>query len=292
VIRMRILYYPGCTVKTTAKAYEKAAIGVLGEFGIEVVEMKGWVCCGVYPGLAKDNYYHLVAPIRNLIYAQEQKKKLGIENEYLLTVCSMCFNTLKYANERYRESDEVRERVFYFIDDQPYYEARIRVVHFMEVMRDIVGIKNLRRKIMRPLKTIKAAPFYGCYLLRPEGIGIDNPENPTVMENIIRSIGADAIDYPYKNQCCGGYLVTKDPDAVWDRVYTIAKAAIEKGANIFVTTCPLCAFNLEEGQKRNKEKLGRILPVFFEPELIAYAMEKEEYLEKDRLEIISRILGK
>ena len=165
-----MLYYPGCTVKTTARAYEKAAIGVLREFGIEVIELKNWVCCGVYPGLSKDTYYHLVAPIRNLIYAQKEKKELGIDNEYLLTVCSMCFNTLKYANERYKESDEVRDRVFYFIEDEPYYEAEIKVVHFMEVIRDIVSLRNLKRRIVRQLKGLKIAPFYGCYLLRPEGI--------------------------------------------------------------------------------------------------------------------------
>ena len=289
---MRMLYYPGCTVKTTARAYEKAAIGVLKEFNIEVIELSSWTCCGVYPGLSKDNYYHLVAPIRNLVYAQEEMKEKNIDNTYLLTLCSMCFNTLKSANREYGQNDEARERVFYFMDTEPYYEGKVKVVHFMEVMRDIIGIKNLRRRVIRTLDRLNVAPFYGCYLLRPEGIGIDNPDNPTVMEDIMRSIGARVVDYPYKTQCCGGYLVTKDPDAVWDRVYTIVKAAIDRGANILVTTCPLCAFNLEEGQKRRKDDLGGILPVFFEPELIALALGKEEYIEKERLEILNNLLKK
>ena len=287
-----MLYYPGCTVKTTARAYEKAAIGVLKEFNIDVIELSSWTCCGVYPGLSKDNYYHLVAPIRNLVYAQEEMKEKKIDNTYLLTLCSMCFNTLKFANLEYKQNDEARERVFYFMDTEPYYEAKIRVVHFMEVMRDIIGIKNLRRKVIHVLNGLNVAPFYGCYLLRPEGIGIDDPDNPTVMEDIMRSIGAGVVDYPYKTQCCGGYLVTKDPDAVWDRVYVIVKAAIDRGANNIVTTCPLCAFNLEEGQKRRKDDLGDILPVFFEPELIALALGKEEYIEKERLEILNNLLKK
>ncbi len=289
---MRLLYYPGCTVKTTARAYERAAIGVLKEFGIEVVELENWVCCGVYPGLSKDSYHHLVAPIRNLIYAQEEKGKLRIDNNYLLTVCSMCFNTLKSANERYRESEEARRRVFYFMDTEPYYEAEIRVIHFMEAIRDIVGLPNLRKRVIFPLSGLKVAPFYGCYLLRPQNIGIDDPENPRIMEDIIKSIGAEAVDYPYRNQCCGGYLVTKDPDAVWDRIYRIAMAAINRGANIFVTTCPLCAFNLEEGQKRRREKLGNVLPVFYEPELIAYAIGRRDYLEDERLRVLRNILGR
>lgn len=287
---MKMMYYPGCTVKTTAKAYEKAAIGVLKEFNIEVIELSNWTCCGVYPGLAKDNYYRLVAPIRNLIYAQEEIKERHIDNEYLLTLCSMCFNTLKSANQEYKTNDVARERVSYFMDTEPYYEAKIKVVHFIEVIRDIVGIRNLERRVIRPLNKLNVALFYGCYLLRPEGIGIDDSENPTAMEDIMRGIGARVVDYPYRTQCCGGYLVTKDPDATWDRVYTIVKSAIDRGANIIVTTCPLCAFNLEEGQKRRQDKLGTILPVFFEPELIAFAIGKEEYIEKDRLEILNNLM--
>ncbi len=287
---MRLMYYPGCTVKTTARAYEKAAIGVLKEFNMEVIELSQWVCCGVYPGLFKDSYYHLVSPIRNLLNAQEEIRTKGIDNKYLLTLCSMCFNTLKTANKRYLEDNLVRDRISYFLDSEPYYEGEIKVVHFMEVIRDLVGLKNLGRRVIRPLRGIRAAPFYGCYLLRPEGIGIDDPENPRIMEEILESIGTEAIDYPYRNRCCGGYLVAKDPDAVWDRIATIAKSAVENGANIFVTTCPLCAFNLEEGQKRREEDIGKILPVFFEPELIAFAMGREEYLEEERLEILKKLV--
>ncbi|MEX0568134.1 MAG: CoB--CoM heterodisulfide reductase iron-sulfur subunit B family protein [Candidatus Njordarchaeota archaeon] len=283
---MRLLYYPGCTVKTTGKPYEKAALGVLKEFGVEVIELKDWVCCGVYPGLAKDSYYHLVAPIRNLLNAQIEKKSRNIDNDFLLTLCSMCFNTLKSANIRYIEDEVTRERLSYFFDLEPFYSGDVKVIHFMEAIRGIVGIDNLERAVKNRLSGLKVAPFYGCYLLRPKNIGIDNPEDPKIMETILSTIGAEPIDYPYRNQCCGGYIVTKNPDAVWNRVEKIVGSAMSRGAKMIVTTCPLCAFNLEEGQKRRKENLGGTIPVFYTPELIAFALGKYNYLFEDRLEIL------
>lgn len=286
-----MLYYPGCTVKTTAQPYEKATIGVLKEFGIDVVEIERWVCCGVYPGLTKDNYYYLVAPIRNLIWAQEQKKRMGIDNNYVLTVCSMCFNTLKSAHMKYVSSEEVQSRVLAFLNDEPKYEGKMEVVHIMEVLDRLVSLEKIKEKIVNDLKGLKIAPFYGCYLLRPRGVGIDDPEKPTIMERLLKTLGAEPIDYPYKNRCCGGYLVTKDPDAVWDRVQKIAESAIEQGAKIFVTTCPLCAFNLEMGQKHREDKLSYVLPVFFEPELVAYAIGRKDLIEPDRLKILEDLIN-
>lgn len=285
-----MMYYPGCTVKTTAQSYEKVAIGVLKLFGINVIEMNRWVCCGVYPGLARDVVYHLVAPIRNLIYAQEEIKERGLQNNYLLTLCSMCFNTLRSANSKYINDEELRSKLDYFFQNESYYEGKIKVVHFLEVLRDIVGFKELSKKIEKKLRGIGIAAFYGCYLLRPRGIGIDDPDSPRVMEDLIALLGGKPVIYPYRNRCCGGYLVVKEPEMVWNRIKTIVKSAIYHGAKILVTTCPLCAYNLEEGQKRFKDEIKTILPVFFEPELIAYALNERDLLEPEKLEILDKML--
>jgi len=285
---MKLLYYPGCTVKATATEYEKSAVGILKEFGIEVIELDRWICCGVYHGMTSDTAYQTVAPIRNMIWAQEQAKKLGINDVYLLTVCSMCYNTLKIANIRYNEDENIARRIRAFIDDSPEYEGKVKVIHFMQVLKDFIGYDKIKERVVNDLNGTKLAPFYGCMLLRPSIVAIDNPERPTIMQELLTVLGAEPINYPYTNQCCYGYLVTKNPELVWKRAEEITDSALSRGAKAFVTTCPLCAFNLTNGQKNAYGDVR--LPVFYESELVAYALGKYEYLRQDRLELIKSIV--
>ncbi len=285
---MKLLYYPGCTVKATATEYEKSALGVLKEFGIDVIELDRWICCGVYHGLTRDTAYQTVAPIRNLIWAQSQAEKLSINNNYLLTLCSMCYNTLKSAHLRYLKDENIVKRIKAYLNDEPEYKGNINVIHFMQVLKELVGYDKVKEKLVNNLKGLKVAPFYGCMLLRPREIAIDDPENPQMMQDLLRILGAEPITYPYVNQCCYGYLVTRRPDLVWKRNADITNSALERGARIFVTTCPLCAYNLLEGQKN---AFGDVkLPVFYESELVAYALGKYEYLKDDRLSMLKNIL--
>jgi len=288
---MRIIYYPGCTVKSTAIRYEKSARGVLEELGIELIEIKDWTCCGAVYNLPTDTVAYTVAPLRNLIRAQETAKREGAEH-YILTLCSMCNHTLRQADLRYRTDIDGAERLRRYMDDEPEYEKSMRVIHLLELIREFVGYDKIREKVKRSLRGLKVATFYGCLLLRPREVAIDDPEDPTIMEDILLNIGAEPVDYPNRNECCGSYNVVRNPDAVWDRVKEIAESAIGFGAKAFVTTCPLCAFNLEEGQKsRSRELRGKFLPVFYVSELLAYALGMNEYIEKEVLDWIEKLIG-
>ncbi len=288
---MRLVYYPGCTVKATAIGYEKATKAILEEFGIELIEIDNWTCCGVVYNLPTDSVAFTVAPLRNLIRAQEVAKKYNAES-IILTVCSMCNHTLKQADRRYKTDLDGAERLRKYLDDEPEYEGRIKVVHLLELLRDYIGYENIRRKVKKPLKGLKAAAFYGCLLLRPREVAIDDPEDPTVIEDILLNIGIEPVDYPDRNECCGSYGVVRDPEVMWDRIKEIAESAIKMGADMFVTTCPLCKFNLEEGQmKKSRELKGRVLPVFYVSELLAFSFGRLDSLNKEVLEKIEKLMG-
>jgi len=261
---------------------------VLNEFDIDVIELDRWICCGLYHGLTVDTAYQAVAPIRNLIWAQTNAEKLSIDNNYLLTLCSMCYNILKSAHLRYLRDENIVKRVKAYLNDEPEYKGNIKVIHFIQVLDEIVSYSKIKEKLVNNLDGLKIAAFYGCTLLRPREVAIDNSENPQVMQNLPRILGAEPITYPYVNQCCLGYLVTKRPDLVWKRPADITNSAVDKGAKIFVTTCPLCAYNLLEGQKNVFGDVKR--SVFYESELIAYALGKYEYLKNDRLNLSENIL--
>lgn len=288
---MRFIYYPGCTVKTTALEYEKTTKAILEEFGIELVEMDNWTCCGVVYNLPTDTVAFTVAPLRNLIRAQEVAKRKKAEN-IILTICSMCNHTLKQADKRYKTDPDGAYRLRNYLDDEAEYEGKMKIIHLLELLRDFIGYENIRKKVKKPLKGLKVAAFYGCLLLRPKEVAIDDPEDPTVVEDILLCIGAEPIDYPERNECCGSYGIVRSSEAIWDRIREIAKSAIKRGANAFVTSCPLCKFNLEEGQMRKSRELGgKVLPVFYISELLAYAFGCFSCIDKNVLENIENLLG-
>ncbi len=266
---MRLSYYPGCTLKTTAKNFESSAIASFENLGIELKELKRWTCCGTVYSLASDDLIHHLAPIRNLIRVKEEG-----ENR-VVTFCSMCYNTLKRSNIRIRNSEEDRDKINDFMDrEEINYQGDVEVLHSLEVLRDEIGFDKIKEKVKRPLEGLKVAPYYGCMLLRPEEAGIDDLENPCILENFIETLGAEPIDFPYKNECCGSYQTVNAVDIVVDKAYSILKYAKDMGADVVITSCPLCEFNLDARQREVKARYPDFeeIPVLYFTQMLAIAL--------------------
>lgn len=266
---MKIAYYPGCTLKAHGKNFEESALCSLRELGIEVFEIPRWNCCGTVFSLATDDIIHHVAPLRNLIRAQEA----GFNS--LVTLCAMCYNTLKRSKGRYDDSADVREKIKRFMDEEKInLNGSFRILHYLEFLRDEVKLENLTPKIVKPLKSLRVASYYGCLLVRPKEIGFDDMENPTIMDNLMMALGAEAIDFPYKTECCGAYQTVDKPQVVIRRTAQILKAAKERGAEVVVVSCPLCAFNLDYRQKdvRQSELDFQTIPILYFTQLLAIAL--------------------
>lgn len=246
---MKLSYYPGCTLKTNAKNFEDSAIAVLKTLGVELVELPRWNCCGTVYSLASDDLIHKLAPIRNLIRVKEQGE------DRVVTLCAMCYNTLKRANIFVKKDKESRDKMNDLMDrEEINYEGDVKVFHILELLRDEIGFDEIAKKVKRKFNGFKVAPYYGCLLLRPEEAGIDDMENPTLLENLFNSLGVETIDFPYKNECCGAYHTVNKVDLVVQRTYTIINYAKKLGADMVVTSCPLCEFNLDRRQEEVKKK--------------------------------------
>jgi heterodisulfide reductase subunit B len=149
------------------------------------------------------------------------------------------------------------------------YNGEAEALHFLELLRDKVGYDKVKEKVVNSLAGKKVAAYYGCLLLRPNSVmRMDDPENPSIMEDLIRALGAEAVVYPYRNECCGGYVVLDDPASAKKKSAKVAESAKEKGADIIVTACPLCKYNLE--------KNGSDIPVVYFTELLAEALGVKE----------------
>ena len=265
---MRLAYYPGCTLKTKARNLEEPAIASLDVLGFELEEIRKWNCCGAVYSLADDDLIHQVAPVRNLIRVKEQGK-----NE-VVTLCSFCFNTLKRANLLMKEDAEKRNTLNMFMDEEVDYGGEVRVLHLLEVLRDEIGWEAVGQKIKRPLRNLKLAPYYGCTLLRPREIAIDSVENPTILLNFLEALGAAPVDFPESTRCCGSYQIISNPDNISGYAWDILSSALSHGAEALVLTCPLCDYDLGQGQKELVKKHDgfRGMPLFYFTQLLALAL--------------------
>lgn len=264
----KVSYYPGCTLKTIAKNFEDSAIQVMEVLGYELTELPRWNCCGTVYSLASDDLIHKVAPIRNLIRVKEQG------SNKVVTLCSMCYNTLKQANTFFKSDKEASKKINDFMDREIDYNGDVEVMHLLTFLHDEVGFERIAKNAKEKLEGMKVAPYYGCLLLRPKGAEIDDPENPTIMENLFNSLGVETIDFPYRNECCGSYNTVNAKDLILERTYKFVTLARELGADIITTTCPLCQFNLDFRQKNVKEKYPDFyqIPVLYFTQLIGVAL--------------------
>jgi heterodisulfide reductase subunit B len=217
---------------------DSTARTVMKHLGIELVELSRWTCCGTFFGLAEDNLTSQIAPIRNMIRTRED----GF-NE-VVTICSMCFNTLKRANLLFKRDKEKADRLNAFMYEEENYKGDIEVKHLLELLAKEVDLESLRKKIAKPLSGLKIAPYYGCTLLRPDEVAIDeNPEKPVILSDLIYSLGAEAVEDPYMTECCGSYLTVKDKHLVADRTNKIIGSMSRKDVDLIMVSCPLCQFN-------------------------------------------------
>jgi len=286
----KFMYMPGCSLKNYATNYEKSAIGIAKKLGIELVELERWNCCGVVYGLASDSVFHQIAAVRNLIRAQETSKNLG--NNKLVTLCSMCYQVLASANHRIKNDEQALEALNKFMDEEEDYRGEIEVKHFLAILRDEIGFDKIKEKIVRPLKNLNIAPYYGCVLVRPKEAAIDDPEDPIILETLIETIGGNPIYWPFRTDCCGSYNVVSNQDIVKKRVWNLIKP-IRDEVDIIITVCPLCKFNLDLGiDFAKKEYYIKNIPVLYFTEILAYALGLDEYLDSSIINLLENMIKK
>ncbi len=260
---MKYSYYPGCTLRTKAKDLDTYARNSAKALGFELEEIENWQCCGgVYP-LGTDEIATKLSSVRALNEAKEK----GLD---LVTLCSACHHVIKRVNDDMKNVPDIQTRANNYMQLETPYKGETNVLHFLEVLRDRIGFDNLKKMVTNPLTGKKIGAYYGCLLLRPgKVLGFDNPENPTIIEDFIRAIGAEPVVYPYRNECCGGYISLKEKDMAKNMCDTIVESAKGFGAEMLITACPLCMYNL------NKNSVGDV-PVYYFTELLAEALGVKE----------------
>lgn len=266
---MRIAYYPGCSLETSAKEYGDSTRWVARMLGVELQEIPDWSCCGATSAHSSDHLLSLALPSRNLALAEKE----GLD---VLTPCAACYNRFRAAEYQVRRDQTLRQEIREILGID--YQAGNHTISVLELLVDRVGLESIAARVTRPLAGMKVACYYGCFLVRPVSItGFDDPENPMSMDRLMKTLGADPVAWYLKAECCGAGLTTTRPEVGLRMAGEILKNALESGADCIVTACPLCHMNLDmrQGQVQRRLPMERSLPVYYITELVAAALGAE-----------------
>ena len=259
---MKVSYFPGCTLKNKAKDLDMYAYKSAEALGVTLEEIENWQCCGGVFTTANDEVATKLSSVRALKYAFDKEQPL-------VTVCSACHNVIKQTNHAMQTKSAFADKVNRYMAADGTYTGEAQVYHYLEMLRDLVGFDALKQKVVKALAGKKIAAYYGCLLLRPNSVmKMDDPENPTIMEDFIKALGAQPIVYAKRNECCGGYISAESPETAKKNSNAIIENAKAQGAEMIITACPLCKYNLV--------KSGTDIPVVYFTELLAEALGVKE----------------
>ncbi|MFQ5794130.1 MAG: CoB--CoM heterodisulfide reductase iron-sulfur subunit B family protein [Candidatus Bipolaricaulia bacterium] len=252
-------YYPGCALKRTARHYEESFLAVFDALELEVEELEGWNCCGATAYASIDELKAFSLAARNLALAEAQGKDVVVP-------CSGCHLVLNKAKHYIHEYPEIGDPVNASLRSVGLeYQNGVAIRHPLDILINDLGLEEIAARVKRPLTTLKVAPYYGCQIVRPYK-EFGDPWNPTTLDRLLNTLGADVVDYPFKTRCCGGSLTGTLQDVGLKLNHTLLKEARKREANVMTTLCPLCQFNLEcyqdKIEKRFEESV-RMLVVFF-----------------------------
>ena len=259
---MKVSYFPGCTLKNKAKDLDAYAYSSAEALGVTLEEIENWQCCGGVFTASASEVATKLSSVRAL-------KNAADKGQPLVTVCSACHNVIKQTNHAMQTNAAFADKVNRYMANDGGYQGETEVYHYLEMLRDLVGFDKVKEKVVNSLKGKKIAAYYGCLLLRPNKVmRMDDPENPTIMEDFIRALGAEAVVYARRNECCGGYVSVESPDSAKRNSNAIIENAKAAGAEMIITACPLCKYNLINS--------GADIPVVYFTELLAEALGVKE----------------
>jgi heterodisulfide reductase subunit B2 len=271
---MKYLYYPGCSAKSSGRSYEESLLAVFKKLNVPLEEIEDWNCCGAtnYMSINESSAISLIA--RNLAIAE----KMGGAD--IIAPCAACYMGL-LKTKNYLDTDEkIKAKVLEELTKigMPF-SNKVNVRHPLDVLINDIGLKTVETAIFEPLKGLKVACYYGCQLIRPINT-FDDQRDPHTMDDIVKTLGAESVDWPLKTRCCSGSMTSTISDIGMRMNFLLLKEAKFRGADVIITSCPLCQFNLECFQGKVSKMFGEDvkIPVMYFTQLMGMAFginEKE-----------------
>lgn len=285
---MRYAYFPGCSAESTAPDMHQSTLAVAKALRLELVEPKGWTCCGATAGHQTDSLLSVALPAANLAKVRDMKMDMVVN-------CAACYNRMKVANHEISGNGRVRQEVSQALERD--YDGSVKVRHTLELLLEDVGLPAIKQAVKTPLRGLKVACYYGCLLVRPpEVVKFDDPENPTSMDRLVSAMGAESLEWPCKTDCCGGGLSISRTDVVLQLTEAILDMAKIVDADCVAVSCPMCQVNLDLRQQDIKKQTGKDyqMPILYITQLLGLSLGlAPDQLGLDKLIVpASKVLNK
>ncbi len=281
---MQVGYYPGCSLESSAKEFDLSIRAVLKKMEISLREIPDWNCCGASPAHYLNEELSLALPYRNLVKAEEA------DFDRVISPCPACYSHLKHTHKEVAKDNHLRDRLRTIVGKE--YQGRTVSKHLLDFIKEDIGLDRLKASLQTSLNGLKVASYYGC-LTRLPGVHLDDVENPTLMDEIVQTIGGESLDWSHKTECCGASLSISRTEIALRLVNSILEVAQEKGAECIAVVCPLCQSNLDTRQGDINKKFGTSykIPILYLSQLIGLT-QKLGYsqLGLDRLVISSNTI--
>ena len=264
---MKYAYYPGCSLEKTQRGYDESVREVFKTLDQELIEIDDWNCCGATVYMSVKETVSLAVSSRNLALAE----KMGMD---IMAPCSSCFTVLSKTNRVLNEIPEMHKDVNEALAEGGLsYSGKTTVRHPLDVLMNDVGIDAILKKQKQNLNGLKIAPYYGCQIVRPDKT-FDDHEDPVLMDRLFRKCGGDMVYFPMKVRCCGGMLMTTFEETALKLNKELLACAQDNGADVIVTTCPLCHFNLEAYQDKINKKFNTHfnIPILYFTQLLGIVL--------------------
>jgi heterodisulfide reductase subunit B len=262
---MRFAYYPGCSLGSSGYDFNLSFKYVAKALGIDLVEVRDWVCCGASSGHSTSHLTSVTLPALTLAHAEQD----GFDK--MIAPCLACLARCKAANYEMERDPELRAKVHEALNYK--YQGKVKTYHPLEVFLEL-GMDKIKERMRRKLSGLKIVSYYGCVLTRPPQVcQFDNFENPQSMDSIVGALGATPIDWSFKTECCGVSMTLTYSDIVLKLTNNLLHEAKEAGANAIAVCCPLCQANLDGRQSQIEEKYNTRyrLPIIYITQLMGLA---------------------
>jgi len=270
---MNYWYYPGCSLKGNGKPYEESLLAVFRELDVPLWELNDWNCCGATSYMSIDEVQAFALASRNLALTERAAREVPDGTPQLVAPCNACFLVLTKTQRYIQMHDDLNRQVQAGLRAVGLeYQGTVRVRHPLDVLVNDLGLLRIGRAVKQRLTGLKVACYYGCQVVRPFAT-FDDAHDPKTMDRLVEMLGATPIRWPLSTRCCGGTLIGTIREAGLRLGHILLRDAAKRGADLIVTICPLCQFNLECYQREMGQAYGEPvhMPVLFLPQLMGKA---------------------
>ena len=250
--RLNYSYYPGCSLHASGKEYDISTRALFKALNVGLKEVPDWFCCGATPAHNVDELLSLSLCAKNLSLSEEVEGDLAV-------ACAACFSRLKTTQHHLKGDEATRRQVETAIDGPAAIDKPVK--HILEILARDYGLEKLEEQVKKPLQGLKVACYYGCLLTRPPEVPeLDDCEDPSIMEDLLRALGAEPVQWSHRMECCGANFTLSRPGVVLKLSHAILESARRAGAECIMVACPCATGTWTSGRRISRSSRARGAP--------------------------------